>query len=71
MPFIAMAFFGCNVSNLNLLKYVSMDNQECKVRTKIIGINNSVVVFVIMSMIHLQNCVFLMFLKIWSSKHWI
>ena len=59
-----MAFFGCNVSNLNLLKYVSMDNQECKVRTKIIGINNNVVVFVIMSMIHLQNCVFLMFLKI-------
>ena len=59
-----MAFFSCNVSNLNLLKYVSMDNQECKVRTKIIGINNNVVVFVIMSMIHLQNCVFLMFLKI-------
>ena len=59
-----MAFFSCNVSNLNLLKYVSMDNQECKVRTKIIGINNNVVVFVIMSMIHLQNCMFLMFLKI-------
>ena len=59
-----MAFFSCNASNLNLLKYVSMDNQECKVRTKIIGINNNVVVFVIMSMIHLQNCVFLMFLKI-------
>ena len=59
-----MAIFSCNVSNLNLLKCVSMDNQECKVRTKIIVINNNIVVFVIISMIHLQNCVFLMFLKI-------
>ena len=28
----AMMFFSCNVSNVNPLKYVSMNNQECKIR---------------------------------------
>ena len=27
----AMTFFGCNVLNVNPLKYVSMNNQECKI----------------------------------------
>ena len=32
-----MTFFSSNVLNVNPLKYVSMDNQECKTRTKIIA----------------------------------
>ena len=37
----AMTCFGCNVLNVNLLKCVSMNNQECKIRKKIIDINNN------------------------------
>ena len=37
----AMMFFGCNVSNVNSLKCVSMNNQECKIRAEIININSS------------------------------
>ena len=33
---VAMTCFSCNV-----LKCVSMNNQECKIRTKIININNN------------------------------
>ena len=41
-----MMFFGCNVSNVNLLntvqmKCVSVSNQECKVRPEIININSN------------------------------
>ena len=65
--------FGCNLSSVNPLKYVSMNNQECKVRPKIVNVNSKEPVFfplvlkqvnevivVIISMIHMQNCVFLM-----------
>ena len=38
---VAMTFFGCNVLNVNPLKCVLMNNQECKIRTKIIDINNN------------------------------
>ena len=41
MFFKAMTFFGCNVVNVNPLKCVSMDNQECKIRTKITDINEN------------------------------
>ena len=34
-------FFGCNVSNVNSLKCVSMNNQECKIRPEIININSN------------------------------
>ena len=34
MFFTAMTFFSCNT-----LKYVSMNNQECKIRQEIININ--------------------------------
>ena len=37
----AMIFFGFNLSNVNLWKCVSMSNQECKVRPKIININSN------------------------------
>ena len=39
--FIAMTLFICSVINVNPLKYVSMNNQDCKIRTKIIDINNN------------------------------
>ena len=39
--FTAKSFFSCNVLNVNSFKCVSMSNQECKIRTKIIDINNN------------------------------
>ena len=41
---VVMAFFGCNVLNINPLKYVSIKcvfNQECKIRPQIININGN------------------------------
>ena len=38
--FTAMQFFGCDLLIVNPLKCVSMNIQECKIRTKIIDINN-------------------------------
>ena len=35
----AMKFF--NLSNVNSLKWVSMNNQECRIRTEIININTN------------------------------
>ena len=39
--FTAMLFFSFNVLNVNSLECVSLNNQECKARTKIININNN------------------------------
>ena len=36
-----MMCFDCNALHVNLLKCVSMNNQECKIRPKIIHINNN------------------------------
>ena len=33
--------FGCNISGVNSLKCVSMNNQECKVKPEIININSN------------------------------
>ena len=38
--FTAMAFFGFSPSNVNSLECVSMSNQECKARPKIIEVNS-------------------------------
>ena len=43
--FTAMMFFNFNPSNVNSLECVSLNNQECKTRTKIININNNEAVF--------------------------
>ena len=45
--FIGIAFNGIafNSSNVNSLECVSMNNKECRTRTKIININNSEPVF--------------------------
>ena len=41
MIFTAMTFLSCNVSNINTLKCLSMNNQECKVRPQIKNINSN------------------------------
>ena len=41
----AMMFFGCNLSSVNLLECVSMNNQECKVRPEIVNVNSDEPVF--------------------------
>ena len=33
-------FFSCNLSNVNLLKYISSSNQECKIRPEIANLNS-------------------------------
>ena len=44
--FIAtMTFFSFSVLNVNSLKCVSMNNQECKARPKLINVNNNEPVF--------------------------
>ena len=41
----AMMFFGCNLSSVNLLECVSMNNQECKVREEIVNVDSDEPVF--------------------------
>ena len=36
-----MTFFSYNVLNVNLLKCVSLNNQECKIRPEIINVNSN------------------------------
>ena len=43
--FTAMMFFGCNLSSVNWLKCVSMNNQECKVRPETVNVNSDEPVF--------------------------
>ena len=76
-----MMFFGCNLSSLNPLECVSMNNQECTVRSEFVKVIarslyfiflvlkqvNAVVVVTIL-IIPTQNCVFLMLLKTLTSK---
>ena len=38
---VAMTFFSCTVLNVNPLKSVLMNNQECKKRPKIINVNSN------------------------------
>ena len=39
--FTATTFFNFNLSNVNSLEYVSMNNQECKIRPEIINLNTN------------------------------
>ena len=43
--FITITFFNSNVLNVNSLKCVSMNNQECKIRLEIINLNTNEPVF--------------------------
>ena len=36
-----MTFFSCNVLNVNSLECVSMNNQECKIRSEIINVKTN------------------------------
>ena len=36
-----MTFFGSNLSSMNPLECVSINNQECKVRPEIVNFNNN------------------------------
>ena len=36
----AVMFFGCNLSSVNLLECVSVNNQECKVRPEIVNVSS-------------------------------
>ena len=68
-----MMFLSCNLRNVNPLKCVSVNNQECKVRAKIVDVNSYKPVHFPYriktnkcsrscnnTMSHLQNYVFLM-----------
>ena len=37
--------FGCNLSSVNPLECVSMNNQECKIRPEIVNVNSDELVF--------------------------
>ena len=37
----AITFFSCNVLNVNSLECVSMNNQDCKIRSEIINVNTN------------------------------
>ena len=43
--FTAMEFFAFIPSNINSLEYVSIENQECKIRPEIINVNTNEPVF--------------------------
>ena len=43
--FLGMMFFGCNLSSVNPLKSISMNNQEWKVRPEIVNVNSDESVF--------------------------
>ena len=53
--FTPITFFGYNSLNVNSLECVSMNNQQCKKRTKIININNNEPVFYLFS-IKVNKC---------------
>ena len=41
----AIMFFGCNLSSVNPLECVSMNNKECTARPKIVNVNSKEPVF--------------------------
>ena len=75
---VAMKFSDFSPSNVNSLACVSMKNQECKIRSKIIDVSTDEGLFYPSSievnkgsrssMIHMLNCVFQMLLKTKMSK---
>ena len=42
---VAVTFLNLNLSNVNTLECVSMNNQECKTRSEIINVNNNELMF--------------------------
>ena len=70
--FTAMTFFSYNVLNVNSLEYVSINNQECKIRPEIININtNEPLLYLVIcnqSMTHMVKFVSLTKLRTQMSK---
>ena len=58
--------FLSTLTSVNSLSFTSMNNQVCKVRLQIVNVNSEVNAVVVgaISIIHMQNCVFLMLLTI-------
>ena len=44
-----MMFFGCSLSNVNPLKCISLNNQECKVRPQIVNVYSNEPLFFLFS----------------------
>ena len=44
-----MMFFGCNLSKVDPLKCISMNNRECKIRSEIVNVNSDEPVFYLFS----------------------
>ena len=66
--FTGLAFLS-TLTSVNFLSCISMNNQECKVRSQIVSVNSKEPVFFpfsikTISMTRMQNCVFLILLKI-------
>ena len=40
-----MMFFDCKLSSVNLLEFVSINNQKCKVRPEIVNVNSNNSIF--------------------------
>ena len=59
-----MMFFDCNLSSVNPLEYVLMNNQECEVRPDQLLKQVNAVVVATISLTGMQNCVILVLLKI-------
>ena len=66
-----MIFLGCNLSCINPLKCVLMNNRKCKVRPEIVNVNSNSLYFILLTlkqvnaavvvtilMIPMQNCVY-------------
>ena len=45
--FSTMMLFG-SLSNVNSLKFISMNNQECKVRPEIVNVNSNEPLFILL-----------------------
>ena len=73
----AMIIFSCNLPSVNSLKCISLNNQKCKIRPKLLMLivtnlyftllvlkQVNAVVVVKISVIHMQNFVFLILFKI-------
>ena len=41
----AIMIFGCNLSSANSLEWVSINNQECKVRSEVVNVNSDEPIF--------------------------
>ena len=58
-----MMLFG-SLSNVNSLKFISMNNQECKVRPEIVNVNSNEPLFILLVLKQLNTVVVVTILMI-------